>query len=439
MAQLASDPKRGSTALANVGLTGAKRTWFRKLVRLPSGVFQSAKNAAPPVSTRFTREGMQVLFMAIFVLLGAILREVNLLIVLAGTLLATLLIQWRVCAKTLEGLTAYRRLPRSMHARKSFEIELVLSNPKRWLGAWLVLAQDRMKFISADISVEPISQGIGLLYSSITPSSTRVQRYKCFVQRCGQYQFLGTELTTRFPFGLMRGILPHKGGDNFIVQPAIGKLLPSWTEVFGPRSAGSKQRQARSLSDEGDFFGLRAYRPGDSPRWIHWRSSARRGELMVKQFQQSDSRELVVLLDVSSPTQTERSDLDSHYKTLELAIEFVATMTNHIASTNFGMITVAIADSEPTIACRIQSRSQSSGLLDRLAIARGGDQNSLESALSLLEREFRRVENLLVVSTRSRESYQLQDRQNAGIVFWRSMIWLNVSDGQLTKYFTPAE
>jgi len=382
---------------------------------------------------------MQVLFMAIFVLFGAILRDVNLLIVLAGTLLATLLIQWRICAKTLERLSTYRRLPRSMHARKGFEIELVLTNPKRWLGAWLVLAQDRMKFVSSDPSVEPISQGIGLLYSSITPNSTRIQKYRCIVQRCGQYQFLGTELTTRFPFGLLRGILPHRGGDNFIVQPAIGRLQPTWTEVFGVRASGSKQRQSRSMSDEGEFFGLRAYRPGDSPRWIHWRSSARRNELMVKQFQHVDSRELVVLLDLSQQDTSNLTQRESHVKHMEMAVEFVATMTNHIVTANFGMITVAIADNEPTIACRIQSRSQCSGLLDRLAVAQSGDQNSVEMALGLLEREFRRVENLLVVSTRSRESYQLQDRQNAEIVFWRSMNWLDASAGELTKYFVPAE
>ena len=439
MPQRVSESNNGSNTITDMGLTRSYWPLLRKIIRTPSGLFRRAKNAAPPVSTRFTREGMQVLFMSIFVLLGAILRDVNLLIILAGTLLATLLIQWRICAKTLVGLSTYRRLPRSMHARKAFEIELVISNPKRWLGAWLVLAQDRMQHVVSDQSIEQVSQGIGLLYPSITPISTRTQRYRCLVQHCGKYQFLGTELTTRFPFGLLRGILSHKGGDNFIVQPAIGKLLPAWIEVFGVRTAGTKQKQSRSMSDEGEFFGLRAYRPGDSPRWIHWRSSARRDELMVKQFQQADSREFVVLLDVSSDELVDPSQAESHRKHVELAIEFVATLANHIVSTNFGTITVAIADSQPAIASRIQSRSQSSGLLDRLAISQSGDKNSIDAALNLLEREFRRVEHLLVVSTRSREVYQLNDRQNAGIVFWRSMTWLDVSVGNLAKYFVPAE
>lgn len=414
-------------------------TFLGRLVWFPFRVFQSAKNAAPPVSTRFTREGMQVMFMAIFVLLGAILRDVNLLIVLAGTLLATLLIQWRICAKTLVGLSTYRRLPRSMQARKGFEIELVITNPKRWLGAWLVLAQDRLKYVSPDASTEPISQGIGLLYTSIAPNTTRIQRYRCVMQRCGQYQFLGTELTTRFPFGLLRGIMLHKAGDNIIVQPAIGKLLPAWIELFGVRTSGARQKQARSLSDEGDFFGLRAYRPGDSPRWIHWRSSARRGELMIKQFQQADSKELTVLLDLFHDAKHDSQNSDSHAKMAEQAIEFVATLVNHFAVSHFGVITVAIADSEPTIASRIQSRSQSSGLLDRLAVAHSGSEDTIDVALNLIEQEFRRVENLLVVSTRPRDSAQSNDPQNFSIVFWKSITWLDVSAGDITKYFARAE
>ena len=438
MAQKVSIPFNGSSTV-DASAFSPGRTWLRTLLSWPFGVFRSAKNAKPPVSTRFTREGWQVLFMAIFVLLGAILRDVNLLIILAGSLFATLLIQWRICAKSLNGLTTYRRLPRSMHARRGFEIELVITNPKKWLGAWLVLAQDRMKYVSSDTASAGISQGISLLYQSITPNSTRTQRYRCVMERYGKYEFLGTELTTRFPFGLLRGILPHKGGDTFIVQPALGKLLPAWLELFGLKSYGAKQRQARSLSDEGDFFGLRAYRPGDSPRWIHWRSSARRDELVVKQFQQADSRELVVLLDLFAEGTPDQTNGDLQQKNTELAVEFVATLVNHFVGSNFGLITVAIADSQPTVASRIQSRSQGAGLLDRLALAQCGGRKQMEIALNLLERDFRRVENLLVVSTRPKATLESQGNGDAGIVFWRSMIWLDASAGDLTRFFAPAE
>ena len=160
---------------------------------------------------------------------------------------------------------------------------------------------------------------------------------------------------------------------------------------------------------------------------------------MVKQFQQADSRELVVLLDLFTESSLNLPNNELKEKHAELAIEFVATLVNHFAGSNFGLITVAIADSEPTIASRVQSRSQGSRLQDRLALSHSGGPGQLEIALGLLERDFRRVENLLVVSTRPRANFESQKQTDSGIVFWRSMSWLDVSAGDLTRYFTPAE
>lgn len=417
------------------GLLGKLLGWGTK----PFRVIRRAKIAATPVSTRLTREGMQVVLMAIFVMVGAVLRDVNLLIILAGTMLAMLLIQWRVCAKTMYGLTTNRRLPRSMHARRPFDIQLYIQNPKSWLGSWLVLAHDRLVYVSSKESVRAPSQGISLLYSSIPPKSTRMQTYRCAVQRRGKYQFLGTELTTRFPLGLMRGILPPAKGDSFVVQPALGRLLPSWTELYDVHESAAKQRQKRSLSDEGDFFGLRSYRHGDSPRLIHWRSSARRDELVVKQFQKEDSRELVVLLDLHQSSSRNKEDRDSYLKVEDRAVEFVATLTHQIATANIGMITVAIADSEPTLANRIQSRSQCSGLLDRLAIATSGKQSEVAKVLLLLEKDHHRVDNLLVVSTRPKIDFGELTKATRSVVFWRSITWLNAAEGDLLRYFVPAD
>ncbi len=422
-------------------LGGAKALlWLWHYARWPFRLFRTAKNAVTPVSTRPTREGLQVGFMASFVLLGAILRDVNLLIILGGTLFATLLVQWRVCAKTLYGLNCYRRLPRSMQARKSFEVEIGIKNPKRWLGSWLVLAQDRMFQLSSDPSHRPISQGIGLLFDSIPPRTSRFQSYRCVVKRHGTFQFSGIELTTRFPLGLMRGILPTKGNDTFIVQPAIGRLLPAWQELFDRRVNSAKLRHNRSMSDEGEFFGLRAYRSGDSPRWIHWRSSARRSALVVKQFEQADSRELVLLLDLYRPSEKGKALLTSEsvVQAEDMAIEFVATLAHHMALSNFGIITVAIADSKPTLANRVQSRSQCSGLLDRLAMCQNSSGTEILDSINQLEKAQRRVENLIVVSTRPRFVLPLGDAPSNVSVFWRHMTWLNVSAGDIANYFSPS-
>ena len=385
-----------------------------------------------------TREGLQVAFMASFVLLGAVLRDVNLLIILAGTLLGILLVQWRVCAKTLYGLKSHRRLPRSMQARKPFEIELSISNPKRWLGSWLVLAHDRMIVLSKEDDAVPVFQGISLLFTSIPPNVTRTQKYRCVTQRRGRYQFLETELTTRFPLGLMRGILSARGGDTFTVQPTLGRLLPEWRDLFDVRNLSNRQRRTRSLSDEGEFFGLRSYRSGDSPRAIHWRSSARRNELVVKQFQQEDSQEYVILLDLHRPKILGKI-MDTTINVEDLAIEFVATLVNYIVGSNSGVITVAISDSKPEIADRIRSRSQASHLLDRLAVASTNRDSHTWETLRLIEREHGRVPKLVVVSTRPRVDLSSSTANEKNVVFWNHLTWLNVGAGDLQAYFARGE
>lgn len=410
------------------------REWLARRTRWTRQVL----GAGTPVSTRLTREGLQFLFMIMFILFGAVLRDVNLLVFLAGTLLAMMLIQWRVCSRTMLDLTVDRRLPRAIHARRPFEIELTLKNPKPWLGAWWVLVQDRMVFAPMQSTIDRASQSINMLFLSVPPKTSRSQRYRCVADRRGRYQLMGIELTTRFPLGLMRGILQQKESAYFIVQPALGRLLPGWKEIFDVRDAGSRQRRVRALSDEGEFFGLRAYRPGDSPRWIHWRSSARRDELVVKQFQQPESRELVILLDLVASSESSEEARKANLLVEDIAVEFVATMVYEMTHGNIGSITVCIADSNPTLASRVTARSQGHALLDRLGTARGGTKTTLATALQLLERDHRHVDRLIVVSSRSMPA-QWSDESGVRIApFWRSFQWVDVRAGETLKYFSPA-
>lgn len=249
---------------------------------------------------------------------------------------------------------------------------------------------------------------------------------------------MGIELTTRFPLGLLRGILQQKETSYFTVQPALGRLLPSWKEIFDVRDVGSRQRRVRSLSDEGEFFGLRTYRPGDSPRWIHWRSSARRDELVVKQFQQPESRELVILLDLVSSNESSDEARKTNLLIEDIAVEFVATLVHEMTHANIGSITVTIADSTPTLASRITARSQGHALLDRLGNARGGSKPTLANALQLLERDHRHVERLIVVSTRSMPATWTDDAGVRIAPFWRSLQWIDVRAGETLRYFSPA-
>ena len=58
-----------------------------------------------------------------------------------------------------------------------------------------------------------------------------------------------------------------------------------------------------------DLYGVREYRPGDPLRRIHWKTSARRGELVVREFEPPGLRVLALLLDPEPASQAAADQL----------------------------------------------------------------------------------------------------------------------------------
>ncbi len=83
---------------------------------------------------------------------------------------------------------------------------------------------------------------------------------------------------------------------TLLVGPRLGRLTQRWLQIVDSRLQGSHSEGRRQGLLEGDYYGLREWRPGDSQRWIHWRTSAKLGELAVRQFEQQRSRDLILVL-----------------------------------------------------------------------------------------------------------------------------------------------
>jgi uncharacterized protein (DUF58 family) len=100
----------------------------------------------------------------------------------------------------------------------------------------------------------------------------------------GKY-FLGqVSAMSGFPFSVCRHSSIHKSSEYLIVHPSCHSLrelrLPA-----GVRLQKSGLERVMKVSEAMEFQGCRDYREGDNPRHIHWRSSARRGDLVVREFQ----------------------------------------------------------------------------------------------------------------------------------------------------------
>ena len=89
-----------------------------------------------------SREGWYYCAVLAFIVAGAILKNVNLLVALAGMMIAPLIINWRLVMESLSGLIVRRKLPEQVCAGEPLTVEIVAENPRRWMSSWLMTVDD---------------------------------------------------------------------------------------------------------------------------------------------------------------------------------------------------------------------------------------------------------------------------------------------------------
>lgn len=74
--------------------------------------------------------------------------------------------------------------------------------------------------------------------------------------------------------------------------------VPALRQHAGQRDRAGATHLARAVGDSQEFAGLRDYQPGDARRHIHWRSFAKTGQLIVKQFQDEYTSRHALVVDL---------------------------------------------------------------------------------------------------------------------------------------------
>ncbi len=283
----------------------------------------------------------------------------------AGVLVLALpLLSAVVVSRTRYRLRCSRRAsPPRLPAGHEVRIDLLLENASR-LPTGILLVEDQVPYT---LGGRP-----RFVVDRIEPHGGREMIYRLRAEARGRY--LVGPLTVRLtdPFGLIELIRSFSATDRVVVTPPIvplppGRLTGSWT--------GGESR-ARALSTAGeDDVAPREYRHGDDLRRVHWRSTARHGELMVRREEQQWQSRGTVFLD----TRRAAHWGDGPGSTFEQAVSAAASIGVRLGRDGLGLRFVT--DEGEALGASATFESE---LLDMLAVARMSSGRSLRAGVSAL-------------------------------------------------------
>jgi uncharacterized protein (DUF58 family) len=285
-------------------------------------------------------------------------------LVLALPLLSTLAV-----SRTRYRLACSRRLdPSRLPVGHEAHIDLRLENVSR-LPAGLLLVSDRVPYTLGGSA--GAGGGARFVLDRIEPQGTRELSYRVRSEVRGRFKVGPLTVRLADPFGLVELSRSFSVADTLTVTPTIvplprGRFMGAWT--------GGGDSRARTVATAGeDDVAPREYRHGDDLRRVHWRSTARYGELMVRREEQQWQSRGTLLLD----TRYHVHPGDGPASSFEQAVSAAASIGVHLGREGFGLRFVT--DAGEVLA---PSSAFHGALLDALAVARRSKNHSLEPALA---------------------------------------------------------
>lgn len=261
-------------------------------------------------------------------------------------LIAVPLVSVLVVARSQYRLACSRRIdPPRIAAGDSAVVGLRLDNVSR-IPTGLLLAEDRVPYV--------LGSRPRFVLDRVEPGGTRSVGYQVRSDVRGRFSIgpLGVRLTD--PFGMCELQRSFTATDSLTVTPVV---VPLPAVAVTGALAGTGNSTARAVAAAGeDDVSTREYRHGDALHRVHWRSSAKRGELMVRREEQPWQSKAVLLLD----TRADAHRGEGPNSSFEAAVSVTASIGSHLAERGYSLRMVAGDEEQPS-----DSRG---ALLDALAV-----------------------------------------------------------------------
>ncbi len=320
------------------------------------------------------REGIGYLAIMLTLAVGALLGHRNMPLLVFGMMAGPFILNGWIVYGMLKGITVERNVPGRISAGQYVTVEMTVKNNKRLLASHMLEVRDQVTGRSRGKELRDV-EGL-VAFVRVPPKSRRTGRYELRFSNRGRYTLGPARVSSRFPLGIgERGQLIAQKSE-LIVHPRIGQLLPAWRRQQKELAESTVRVHSRPGLFDDEFHRIREYRSDDNPRSIHWRSTARRGQLMVREHQQNRQADSLVLLDLPNLK-------DWPIEASEMAISLAATIcVEQTRAASGNAYVLGIAAAKPVmIASRVPGGFREEAL-DALAICKRSAKADLTELLT---------------------------------------------------------
>jgi uncharacterized protein (DUF58 family) len=218
------------------------------------------------------------------------------LIVIASCLLGAAVAGLLLPGRTLRGVEIERRAPGQAFQGEEVRVDLVVTNRSK--GARLAL----------DVHDEHLERSRAFLLRLPPGERAVVQTRRRAVAR-GPSRTDHVVLSSGAPFGVADRRRRLEAASETIVYPRVVPL----DDLPFIEAAPTPERALHSVPRRGtgpEYLGIREYRTGDSLRHVHWPSTARHGEVMVREFEREQTRRVAIVIDAIADAGIGETPLD---------------------------------------------------------------------------------------------------------------------------------
>jgi uncharacterized protein (DUF58 family) len=235
---------------------------------------------SPRRTIRPTREGWWCLAVTVGLGVTALNTGNNLLYLLESMVLALIVVSGVLSEQSVRGVQVEPVLPDEIFAGTPCAIAARVRNTSTWRPSF-------------SIALDRPDTGQTLAYlTRLGPGEQRLVTWDETLPHRGRHRLAGVRPVTRFPFGLFVKAARATARVEVLVYPRRVPPPPALVRQAAGAGHGSARRRGRG--DE--LHDLRAYRPGDDPRLVHWRATARTGALTVRELEAQTAHDACLVL-----------------------------------------------------------------------------------------------------------------------------------------------